>query len=241
MHIFIPPYLSEIFLHFLNLSKLSLSNCYPVNNISCLCNLSSLAVSYCPGISSVEGLGKVSNLFIKGCPAITDISPLTSNTKLTILKCSKIDIDTFNFQTVRYFETDLIVDYEQMKTVSFDSCYSLTLTQYNDTPVFTEYKNLRSLSIRYVILGSFPECIQQRPLDNFIHLFRVCLTGRFNTVFDLSPVYSVPVVILKDLSDIQTLKGLGGNRRLNFIMVAGLMILVPSEMFLAWSFHQFLV
>jgi hypothetical protein len=101
----------------LNLSRLSYFskltlNSFRITNERYLSNLSFLELINCSDFSDLAGLGKIPNLFLNSCQAIKNISPLTSNTKLTILHSYNVDLETLNFQTVRYFATDLIHDYE---------------------------------------------------------------------------------------------------------------------------------
>jgi hypothetical protein len=110
-----------------------------------------------------------------------------------------------------------------MKAGSFQSCYSLTFSEYRDASLFTNFANLRELSIAY---ASWNLSIESQ-LKDLSHLFTVCISNNYYfDLLDLSPLYSVPVVALKGLR-LQTLTGLGGNRKVELCSCSGIIDFSP--------------
>jgi hypothetical protein len=218
LNVFVPTTLSGVSA-LSNLKKLQIYHYWHQINVEYLRNLSSLELSQCPEVKDVSQLGKIERLSLISCSGIVDISQLTSNTKLTILDCPNI-VSEWNFQNVRYLNTDLLRFYEQ--TVDLHQCYSLSLEQFSGSSFCTTNKYLREVTLS----RCEPVSASRTLLSNFSHLFRVVLETLPFPSLDLSPLYFVPVVVLMSLK-ITTLVGLGGNRLVSVYYCAKLKNLKP--------------
>jgi hypothetical protein len=188
---------------FSHLQKLTLHNCPTLSDLRPLQNLQFLALKKCFQITDVRCLGKIDTLFLENCPGIVDIFALNNNRKLTIFTCRSVNLATINFGNVRYLHTDLLTSYEQ--TAQLNSCYSMNLEGYRDFKIETSHAPLRQIRVN---------TSKEIRLDNFSHLFSVSL--RRMPSLDLSPLFSVPNVILSDLG-IVSLTGLGGNQSVEVV------------------------
>jgi hypothetical protein len=172
---------------FAHLQSLMLTNCSNLSNVHCLENLSSLTLNRCPGVTDVSKLGRIHDLTLQACPGIIDISCLTNNKRLTITACQSIDKMTICFQkNVRYLTTDLIVS--SVETRELENCRCLSL----------HFSSLRAQSFH---LTEFPSRVFEVTFAHFLHLLP-----------DLSALYSIPKVDLRNINSLKSLNGLGGNR-----------------------------